>query len=44
MTLANVLLVFSFVLLVLAAFEVGAPKVSLGWLGLALFVLTFIVK
>lgn len=36
MTIAVILLVLAFVLLLLAAFGVGAPRVSLGWLGLAI--------
>lgn len=35
----TILLVFSFVFLVLAAFNVGASRVSLGWLGMACYVL-----
>lgn len=38
MTLHLVLLVFAFVLFVLAAIGVGAPRVSLGWAGLACWV------
>ena len=37
-----ILLVISLCLLVAEAFQVKAP-ISLGWLGLALFVLTFII-
>ena len=38
-----ILLVIAFILLLLAAFGVAAERISLGWLGLAVFVLTFIV-
>jgi hypothetical protein len=33
-----VLLIVAVILLILAAFGVGAPRVHLGWLGLACFV------
>lgn len=39
MTVALILLVLAFVLLLLAAFNVNPPRVSLGWLGLALWLL-----
>jgi len=34
----TVLLIFAFVLLVLAALNVGSPRVSIGWAGLACWV------
>lgn len=37
------LLLVSFLLLTLAALGVPAPRVSLGWLGLALFVLAQLI-
>ena len=37
-----ILLIASVICLALAAFGVGAGRVHLGWLGLALFVLTFL--
>ena len=40
MMLALVLYIIAFVLLVLAAFNVGHPTLSLGWLGLAIWLLT----
>lgn len=43
MNIDLILYIIAFVLLLLAAFGVNAPRVSLGWLGLALFVLTFII-
>jgi len=39
MTVALLLLVVAFILLLLAAFGIGAPRLSLGWLGLALWLL-----
>lgn len=39
MTVAVILLVAGFILLTLATFGVGAPRVSLGWAGLALWLL-----
>jgi hypothetical protein len=42
--LSLILLVVSFLCLILAAAEVGIPRVQLGWLGLALYVLTFVLK
>ena len=38
-----ILLIAAVICLTLAAFGVGAPRVHLGWLGLALFVLTALV-
>lgn len=43
MNIHLILYIIAFVLLLLEAFGVAAPRVSLGWLGLALFVLTFII-
>ena len=43
MTLDTVLLIAAVILLVLAAFGVAAPRVNLGWLGVALFVATALV-
>lgn len=41
----NILLILSVVLIGLEAFNVAGkePKVKLGWLGLGLFVLTFVI-
>lgn len=39
MTIALFLLIIALVLLLLAAFGVNPPRVSLGWLGLALWLL-----
>jgi hypothetical protein len=39
----DVLLVVAVILLFLAAFGVNAPRVSLGWLGLALWALSTVV-
>jgi len=41
--LTIILMVFAFVLLVLAAFNVGHPRVSLGWLGMALWALSILI-
>jgi hypothetical protein len=42
--LGTILLVFSFVLLVLAAFNVPIPpRVNLGWLGMALWCLSILL-
>ena len=41
--LSIILLVFSFVLLVLASANVSHPRVSLGWLGLAFWVLSLLL-
>lgn len=43
MTIDTILLVIAFVLLLLAAFGVAAPRVNLGWLGVACYVLTMLV-
>lgn len=43
MNLDTILLVVSLILLVLAAFGVAAPRVNLGWLGLACVVLAMLV-
>ena len=43
MNIDMVLYIISFILLLLAAFGVNVERVSLGWLGLAAFVLTFII-
>jgi hypothetical protein len=42
--LVTILLVFAFVLLVVAAFGIGLPRVNLGWLGLALWVLSILLR
>ena len=41
--LGIILLVFAFVLLVIAALRYDPPQVSLGWLGLALWVLSILL-
>ena len=41
--LVLILLIASVICLALAAFGVDGRRVSLGWLGMALFVLTFLV-
>ena len=38
-----ILLIASLICLSLAAFGIGGPRIHLGWLGAALFVLTFLV-
>ncbi len=38
-----ILLVFAFVLLLIASWPPANTRVSVGWLGLALFVLTFLI-
>lgn len=42
--LGIILLVFAFVLLALAAFNVGHPRVSLGWLGMAFWALSILLR
>jgi hypothetical protein len=42
-TLHLLLLVFAFVLLLCQAFNVSLPRVSFGWLGLALWVLDILL-
>jgi hypothetical protein len=42
--ITNFLLVLACVLLFLSAFGVNAPKVQLGWLGLALWLLSIVLK
>lgn len=44
MTVSSILLVVAFILLLLAACNVPFPKISLGWLGLALWVLSIILN
>lgn len=44
LTTKLILLVFSFVFLLLASFNIGWPRVNFGWLGLALLVFTFLLK
>jgi hypothetical protein len=39
----TVLYLLSFVLLLLESLNVGVTNIKLGWLGLALFILTFLV-
>lgn len=39
-----IIIVLSFVCLLLAAFDVKAPRVNLGWLGLALWVLSQLIR
>jgi hypothetical protein len=41
--LMNLLLIVAIILLGLQAFGVNAPRVSLGWLGLALWALSLLV-
>lgn len=41
--LSTILLVFAFVLMFLAGLNVGHPRVSLGWLGAALAVLSVLL-
>ena len=41
--LVLILLIAGFICLILAAFSVAAPRVSLGWLGLALWLLAVII-
>lgn len=41
--LGTILLVFAFVLLLCAAFGVALPRVQLGWLGLACWVLSILL-
>lgn len=41
--LSLILMVFAFVLLVLAAAGVNHPRVNLGWLGMALWALTLLL-
>ena len=41
--LSTILLVFAFVLLAVAAFNVPSQKVSLGWAGLACYILSLLV-
>ena len=41
--LNTILMVFAFVLLVLAAFNLNLPKVNLGWLGMALWALAILL-
>jgi hypothetical protein len=43
MTLTSLLLIVALILLGLRAFGVGARRIDLGWLGLAVFVLSFLV-
>jgi len=43
MSVVLLLLIVAVILLALAAFNVPCP-INLGWLGMALFVLTFIIK
>lgn len=38
-----ILMVFAFVCLVLAAFGVSAPRIQIGWLGLAFWALAIVV-
>lgn len=41
--LGTILLVFAFVLVALSAFNVGHPRVHLGWLGLATWLLSLLL-
>lgn len=41
---STILLVFAFVLFVLRAFRVGEPRVDLGWVGLACWVLSILLS
>lgn len=43
MSVDLLLYIIAFICLLLESVGVGAPRVKLGWLGLALFVLTFII-
>jgi hypothetical protein len=43
MMLALVLYVIAWVLLVLAAFNVGHPRMSFGWLGMAIWLFTAVL-
>lgn len=43
MSIDLILLIAAVICLFLAAFGVAVSRVSLGWLGLALFVLTFLI-
>jgi hypothetical protein len=43
MVLDTILLIIALILLILAAFGVSHPRVSLGWLGMAFFVASLMV-
>jgi hypothetical protein len=39
-----ILIVFAFILAILAALNIGHPRVNLGWLSLAFFFLDLLIK
>ena len=41
--ISTILLVFAFVLSLLAAFNIGVPRVTLGWLALACYFLSLLL-